>query len=247
MVFWTIVGIIIMVIIGFLQISLIINPEKTKKILKDLIDKSKGIYNYLLDFKQKVNFASIIFGLFLVLIILISGVRIQDVDVGNLKTKVIGASSICDELGCYYEIKSGNSIFIPLELAHDSLISLKIKYMSNENQKIKIGIGSGIIGYTESSKDIKVTYGSIFKEEPLITDKMDYNLCNNCFDSTFNKAIGSIIGGDFFIKITPEKDIKINQMYIINKLSSKNIYRILVVLIGIFYVVIGFLGFKRKD
>ena len=235
----------IAVIIGILQIFLIVKPKETKKFLKKWEKKSKSLYDYLSNLKKDINFSSVIIGILLIIFVL-SGTTISEkLAAGDIDQTVIGVIPTCNKDICYYQITGGNDAYFRLKWNHDSLVSLKIRYVSEYDQKIEVGFGNGEVGYNSLNKDLKQTTDSSFHEADLISNEDSSVLCETCFEGIFRNILDTFFGSHILVKITPEKDLKISSI-ISTSNGNYDTHRIMLLIVGLIYVIAGFVGFRKR-
>lgn len=120
-----------------------------------------------------------------------------------------------------------------------------ITYSSATSQTLEIGIGSNSIP-EYFSKEIEAT-GTGFKEIEFFAGKSDEELCKNCFNNVLINSVANIFPSKQYLAIKPAEDIQITKISFESEAIFSSVPRLFFVLMGGFYIILGFAGLKRTN
>jgi len=227
-----------------LILSILVNlyPKKSRQFLKSLNKKIKIIKQHLFTLNQSINYGSVLVGIILILI----------VPLGNEQTTIInqdssiyiGSNPTClANYNCFFPIQEDHISFFKVSLKADSINKLKIRYSSDEAQTLEVGFGS-LGNYSYISNDLKAT-GNSFKYIEFFAGKKTEEICPTCFKNIIGKVFGSVFSSETFIVFKPSEGIRIQTIEFISEGSASNPYRIITVMVGVFYIVLGAIYLAR--
>ena len=241
---FAILGIIIPIVLLILSILVNLYPEQSKNIVNNISKKRKEWSSHFFSFSQSINYTNIFIGIIIIYLVILSN---DNVSIINENSAIhIGTSQICpnNESNCHYPIQKGHMAYFQVKMKADSTNKMIIVYSNENKQNLEIGFGSDS-QYTYINQDIDRTYGN-FEEKQIFEGKNDKDLCKNCFINGVNKFIPNIFYSTKYIAIKANEDIKIKNIYFKSE-GMFNAYRIIAVLIGVLYIILGFVSlFKLK-
>ncbi|NQT65120.1 MAG: hypothetical protein HQ554_02965 [FCB group bacterium] len=242
---YVILGVVIPIVSLVLSIIVNLYPKQSKKIIEKISKTCKKWSSHVFSFSQSINYTNIFVGIIIIAVVFLSN---DNSTLINQDSAIhIGTSQICpnDESNCYYPIQKGQMVYFQVKLKADSSNKMVIVYANENKQNLEIGLGGAGSQYTYITQEIDRTYGN-FEEKQIFEGKKDINLCSDCFINSVDKFFSSVFSTTKYIAIKANEDIKIRSIYFLSE-GMFNIHRIIAVLIGVLYIILGFVSlFKLK-